>query len=80
LISDSIRRDFTINSLYYAFVENQNSQLKVDEKVLFSPEEVNDNKEKFLKTLKNNGYAVINTLTPILIVTDHNLIRQIVKN
>ena len=80
LISDSIRRDFTINSLYYAFVENQNSQLKVDEKVLFSPEEVNDNKEKFLKTLKNNGYAVINTLTPILIVTDHNLIKQIVKN
>jgi len=78
LISDSKRRDFTINSLYYKYYqpyENSN-EFKLENILDYDTDE-----EKFLKALKK-WYVLIESKDnlPILVVQDEELISQIALN
>ncbi len=76
LLLDSIRRDFTINCLYYAFV-NAWFTFSLE----FDFDEIDIDYEKALKILKNKGYLIIKTDTiPIVIVQNQELISKIVNN
>ena len=88
LLSDSVRRDFTINALYYRFWDKSEEVLKKsEEKIKFEDNQVFDlrekdlDEEKFLKVLKNKGCALIlqEKSVPILVMQDQNLIEKIVK-
>ena len=85
LLKDSIRRDFTINCLYYNFLDNnwgsKNFKDSFDLKLLDDKKW----KEKFLKQLKKNGYIFIdpkleNTQHPILIIQDDSLIEEVLED
>jgi len=89
LLDDSIRRDFTLNCLYYSFKEKSEEVLKKSEEKMkfkdnqvFNLEKEEFKKEKFLKVLKKEGYVLIlnKDIEPILIVQNHNLIENISKS
>ncbi len=89
LLSDSIRRDFTINALYYRFWERseedlgevRREQIKWVDGQVFDLREKDLDKDKFLKILKNKWYALIlqEKWKPVLVVQEKDLIEKIVK-
>jgi len=75
LLEDSIRRDFTMNCLYYHYLETTNQ-----EKLKNFVESTDLTDEKIKKKLKKDGFVLIKTnFTPILIVQNHLIIDKFVK-
>ena len=76
MLADSVRRDFTMNCLYYNYLEWEKWY-----SVSFSEEKVNpilENKEKFVKQLKSKWFFLVNEHT--LIIQDNLLIQKIIKD
>lgn len=72
LLEDSFRRDFTINCLYYVYI-NQNSSQNFSQE----PEILDiDNVDKFLSKLKNNWFAFLKK--NILIIQDKTIIKELI--
>jgi len=90
LLDDSIRRDFTINCLYYTFVRNDVDWWGIDldwwkKDVDLFDVNVEDSKlkDKFKKKLKKDGYILVNDSEnkyPILIIQNHEIIKKVIKN
>ncbi len=76
MLLDSVRRDFTMNCLYYNYLEWEKwySVSFQEEKVL----PILENKEKFIKQLKSKWFFLVNKHT--LIVQDNLLIQKIIKD
>jgi len=77
LLKDSIRRDFTINCIYYTYQEYR--KLKNNMWLYLEPFKIDDlNKNKFMKFLKNNWFILISP--NILIIQEKKLIDKITKD
>ncbi len=76
LINDSLRRDFTINSLYYSYIRSTWNNAICD----ISEEDISADKIKFLKLIKRKKYIIVDAKKPIVILFDKELILKIVKN
>lgn len=70
LLKDSIRRDFTINCLYYTFIDS--SENKILKKQEFK------DKENLIKHLKWHWFAIIDD--NIVVIRDESIIEKIFKN
>ncbi len=70
LLEDSVRRDFTINCLYYTFID-------WNEDIFLEKQEFKDN-DKLIKQLKGHWFAIIEK--DIVILKDEHIIDKVFKN
>ena len=70
ILEDSIRRDFTINCLYYTFIDSGKD-------IILEKQDFKD-EEKLIKQLKNNWFAIISD--NIVIIKDENIIKKFLKD
>ncbi len=84
LLEDSVRRDFTMNCLYYTFskiTEKQNNT--ITDFISSETFSTDKGKDKLKKLLKKNGFVILDTdfgnKYPILIIQDKKLIETTLK-